>query len=80
MALVTKPIGYFESEAIKTPEPVGLATVAKPEMVDGVAKGSNQYGEWRRDSSGNSFWFYYSMYRILGDFGPGRYGYNDWYG
>ncbi len=80
MALVTKPIGYFESESIQTPEPVGLATVAKPEMVNGVPTGSNQYGEWRRDSSGNSFWFYYSMYRILGDFGYGRYGYNDWYG
>ncbi len=80
MALVTKPIGYFESESIKTPEPVGLATIAKPEMVEGVATGANQYGEWRRDNSGSSFWFYYSMYRILGDFGPGRYGYNDWYG
>lgn len=80
MALVTKPIGSFVSESIQTPEPVGLATVAKPEMVDGVPTGSNKYGEWRRDSSGNSFWFYYSMYRILGDFGYGRYGYNDWYG
>ncbi len=80
MALVTKPLGFFEDEAITTAEPVGLATIAEPVMVDGVATGSNRYGEWRQDSSGSSFWFYYSIYRMFGDFVPGRYGYNEWHG
>lgn len=81
MAIVTKPLGFYESESIRTAEPVGMAAIAKPTMVNGVPTGSNQYGEWRQDSSGSSFWFYYGMYRILGDFvTPGRYSYNDWNG
>jgi hypothetical protein len=77
MALVTKPLGVFESEAITTPEPVGMATIAKPTLVNGVATGKNQYGEWRQDSNGHSFWYYYGMYRLLSDFIPGGgYGYN----
>jgi hypothetical protein len=77
MALVTKPLGVFESEAITTPEPVGMATIAEPKLVNGVATGKNQYGEWRQDSNGHSFWYYYGMYRLLSDFIPGGgYGYD----
>ena len=79
MALLTKPLGYYESEMIDKAEPVGMATIATPTMVNGVPTGSNQYGEWRRDSSGTSFWVYYGMYRMFGDFMmPRNYYYNDW--
>lgn len=80
MAIESKPLGYYESELISTAEPVGMATIAPPTVVNGVASGSNQYGEWRQ-SGGISFWHYYGMYRIFGDFvTPGRYSYNDWNG
>ncbi len=80
MAIATKPYGFYESETITTAEPVGMATIAEPTMVNGVATGSNRYGEWRHEN-GQSFWYYYSMYRIFGDFVlPGRYYYHDWNG
>lgn len=80
MAIETKPIGVFAAETITQAEPVGMATIAEPTVVNGIATGSNQYGEWRQ-SNGQSFWHYYGMYRLLGDFvTPGRYGYNDWRG
>lgn len=35
--------------------------------------GNRRYGEWRRHSSGGSFWAFYGQYRLLGDlFGMGR--------
>ncbi|MFK5913800.1 MAG: hypothetical protein QM484_05455 [Woeseiaceae bacterium] len=80
MALLTKPYGYYEEDSLKDAQPVGMATVAKPVMRNGVATGSNQYGEWRR-SNGHSFFYYYGMYRLFGGFiGPRRYSYNDWNG
>lgn len=80
MAIATKPKGFYESEQKTEPEPVGMAMVADPEMVDGEPKGSNEYGEWRQ-SGGTSFFYYYGMYRMLGDFsGANRYSYNDWNG
>ncbi|MDH5388707.1 MAG: hypothetical protein OEY06_09675 [Gammaproteobacteria bacterium] len=78
MAIVTKPYGYYEEDGLKDAQPVGMATVAKPVVSNGVATGSNQYGEWRH-SNGNSYWHYYGMYRLFGDLvGPRRYSYNDW--
>lgn len=79
MAIETKPYGYFQEDMIQTAEPVGMATIAEPTLVNGVATGSNQYGEWRQ-SNGHSVWHYYGMYRLFGDLlGGGRnYRYNDW--
>ncbi|MCP4627528.1 MAG: hypothetical protein GY850_29040 [bacterium] len=35
--------------------------------------GNPKYGNWQRDSSGNSFWAFYGQYRLLGDLlGGGR--------
>jgi hypothetical protein len=80
MAIESKPLGYYESELITTAEPVGMSTIAPPTVINGFARGSNQYGEWRQ-SGGNSFWYYYGMYRFIGSFvTPGRYSYNDWNG
>ena len=80
MAVLTKPYGYYEEDALKDAQPVGMATMAKPTVVNGVATGRNQYGEWRQQN-GNSFWHYYGMYsmfRLLT--GPSPYYYNDWRG
>ena len=78
MAILTKPYGYYEEDSLKDAQPVGMATVAKPVVRNGVAQGSNQYGEWRH-SNGNSFWYYYGSYRLFGALaGSRRYSYNDW--
>ena len=78
MSILTKPYGFYEEDSLKEAQPVGMAMVAKPVVRNGVAKGSNQYGEWRH-SNGNSFWYYYGAYRLFGALaGPRRYSYNDW--
>jgi hypothetical protein len=80
MAIISKPLGFYESETIKSAEPVGMAMVAKPIMRNGAATGSNQYGEWRQ-SEGKSFFYYYGMYSMASNFLPSnRYSYNQWNG
>ncbi|MGK0249312.1 MAG: hypothetical protein ACI910_002054 [Oleispira sp.] len=80
MAIVSKPLGFYESEIITSAEPVGMSLIAKPTTVEGVATGSNQYGEWRQ-SNGNSFWHYYGMYSMFSAFtSSNRYSYNQWNG
>jgi len=79
MAIVSKPLGFYESEMITSAEPVGMSMIAQPTMVDGKATGSNQHGEWRQ-SNGNSFWHYYGMYSMFNAFMPSRYSYNQWNG
>ena len=80
MAILTKPYGFYDVDAITDAQPVGMATIAEPVVKDGVASGSNRYGEWRH-SNGLSFWHYYGMYHMFrGLVGPSRYGYNDWNG
>lgn len=51
MTIVEKPFAAFEDEAIRTPAPPGMALVGNPKT-----------GEWRTDSNGSSFWFWYLMY------------------
>ncbi|MFT6841067.1 MAG: hypothetical protein ACJAWK_001842 [Candidatus Azotimanducaceae bacterium] len=78
MAIETKPFGFYASELIDTAEPVGMASIAPPTMVNGVPTGSNQQGEWRQDSGG-SFFYFYGMYRLYSNFGyQRRYSHNDW--
>ena len=78
MAIETKPFGFYASELIDTAEPVGMASIATPTMVNGVPTGSNQQGEWRQ-GSGGSFFYFYGMYRLFSDFGyQRRYTHNDW--
>lgn len=80
MAILTKPYGYYEEDALKDAQPAGMATIATPAMNNGVATGSNQYGEWRQDN-GRSFWHYYGMYSMFNMLtGRSRYYYNDWSG
>jgi len=72
MALVTKPYGYYESESLNAPEPIGMALVAPPTVENGVATGANQYGQWQH-SNGQSFWIYYAQYRFFSDLLGGGY-------
>ena len=80
MAILSKPYGSYEEDAIKEAQPVGMATIATPTMKNGIPVGSNQYGEWRH-SNGLSFWHYYGMYHVISSLtGPRAYHYNDWRG
>jgi hypothetical protein len=56
MDLVSKPYGAFEDEKIVNPTPAGLAFVGNP-----------QYGQWRVDDRGMSFWAWYGAYRLFSD-------------
>lgn len=78
LSVMTKPYGYYEEDALTKATPVGLAMIATPEVKEGVAYGSNQYGEWRH-SNGNSFWHYYGQYALYRSLlGGSRYSYSDW--
>lgn len=79
LSIITKPFGYYEEDALNKAAPAGLAMIVKPEVKDGVAYGSNQYGEWRH-ANGNSFWHYYGQYAFFNNLlGVGsRYTYTDW--
>lgn len=80
MAILTKPYGMYEEEALNNAQPPGMATIATPTMVNGQPVGANQYGEWRHEN-GLSFWHYYGMYAVFRDVMiPGRYSYRDWSG
>lgn len=54
--IYSKPYGFFNSEALNAPNPIGISTVGNP-----------KYGEWKTDSSGQSFWAYYGQFRLLSD-------------
>lgn len=80
MAILTKPYGMYEEEALSKAQPAGMAAIATPTMVNGRPEGANRYGEWRHEN-GLSFWHYYGMYAVFRDVMiPGRYSYNDWSG
>jgi hypothetical protein len=41
--------------------------------------GNKTYGEWRKDDSGHSFWYYYGMYSFFNDITGGNRYYEDDY-
>ena len=72
MEIVSKPYGLYEEEKLKEPAPPGMAYV-----------GNEKYGQWEKDSSGNSFWAFYGRYALMRNlfWGPGFYRpyyYNSW--
>lgn len=67
MEIVSKPYGVFEEEKIKEASPAGMS------MVD-----DTRYGEWRKDSSGRSFWYYYGIYSFMNMGSRHRYYHSDW--
>lgn len=70
MAILTKAYGKYEDEKNTIATPPGLDFVGNP-----------AYGEWKQDSSGNSFFHYYGMYSLFNDLSGNRYSrdyYNDY--
>lgn len=69
--IVSKPYGVFEDEKLETSAPAGMSLVGNP-----------AYGEWQKDTRGDSFWVFYGKYALFRDvfFGPswGGYYYSDW--
>jgi len=54
MAILSKPYGVFEQDRITQATPPGLAYMGNPE-----------YGEWKKDDTGNSFWSWYGKYALF---------------
>ena len=52
MAILSKPYGEFEPDTMAAPP--GMAYVGNP-----------QYGEWKKDDRGNSFWSWYGRYAFF---------------
>lgn len=68
MALLNKPLGYYEAEVQKVATPPGMAYVGNP-----------NYGQWRSDGRGGSFWEFYGRYMLYRNlFGYPSYTRNDW--
>ena len=68
MAILSKPYGEFEPDSQAAPP--GMAYVGNPE-----------YGEWKQDQSGNSFWSWYGRYAFFSNlffFPPHYYSYGSW--
>jgi hypothetical protein len=72
MAILAKPYGTFESDALTQAAPPGMAYVGNPE-----------YGEWKKDDNGDRFWSWYGKYMLFSNlffFPPSYYYYNSWAG
>ena len=71
MAILTKPFGVFEDEADTNATPPGMGFI-----------GNSEYGKWKKDNQGNSFWSWYGKYALFSNLlfystmGPMRY--NSW--
>lgn len=68
MAILSKPYGVFEPDAMAAPP--GMAYVGNPE-----------YGEWKKDEKGESFWSWYGRYAFFSHlffFPPSYYYYGSW--
>lgn len=60
MTVASKPAGLYDSEIdAAAAQPAGFAYIATPE------EGRNEYGQWRRDDRGNSFWEFYGKYAFM---------------
>lgn len=72
MAILAKPYGMFEKDALTQAAPPGMAYV-----------GNDQYGEWKEDDNGDRFWSWYGKYMFFSNlffFPPTYFYYNSWYG
>ncbi len=72
MAILSKPYGVFEQDRLTQAAPPGMSYVGNP-----------QYGEWKKDDSGDRFWSWYGKYAFFSSlffFPPTYYYYNSWYG
>jgi hypothetical protein len=72
MAILAKPYGVFEQDRLTQAAPPGMAYV-----------GNSQYGEWKKDNSGNQFWSWYGKYALfstLFNLRPSYYSRNSWNG
>jgi hypothetical protein len=67
MEIVSKPYGFYDSEKLVTPAPVGMSYV-----------GNSKYGQWHTNPSGGSFWKYYGMYSMMNDLSGTRYSRDDY--
>jgi hypothetical protein len=68
MAILSKPYGEFEPDSHAAPP--GMAYV-----------GNSQYGEWKKDENGESFWSWYGRYAFFSSlffFPPSYYHYGAW--
>lgn len=68
MAVLSKPYGEFEPDTQAAPP--GMAYV-----------GNSQYGEWKKDENGESFWSWYGRYAFFSSlffFPPSYYHYGSW--
>jgi hypothetical protein len=68
MAILSKPYGVFEPDPQAAPP--GMAYVGNPE-----------YGEWKKDDNGESFWSWYGRYAFFSSlffFPPSYYHYGSW--
>ncbi|MDD9302747.1 MAG: hypothetical protein HUK40_10605 [Desulfobacter sp.] len=68
MAILSKPYGEFEPDPQAAPP--GMAYVGNP-----------QYGEWKKDEKGESFWSWYGRYAFFSSlffFPPSYYSYGSW--
>ncbi len=70
MAILSKPYGVFEQDRQTQATPPGMAYV-----------GNDKYGEWKKDSTGSSFWSWYGKYALFSHlffFPPSYFHYGGW--
>lgn len=70
MAVLSKPYGVFEADALAQAAPPGMAYVGNP-----------RYGEWKTDENGNEFWSWYGKWAFFSNLffmPPSFYYYGGW--
>lgn len=72
MAILSKPYGVFEQDRVVQATPPGMAYMGNPE-----------YGEWKKNDQGESFWSWYGKYALFSHlffFPPSYFHYGAWNG